>query len=250
MLMPQYGFFFDQSRCDHFHSCTVACKQWNNLSPGIAKWLRLFEWETGTFPNQRLNSLFAPCYHCENPVCIDACPNKAIYKEEKYGAVLVDPEKCKGARECWKACPYGALQFESEEPGSKVSKCTMCIDRLEEGKSPVCVNTCHMRALDFGLLDELKTKYGSLSQLEGMPDPATTQPAIVFKPNDSKKQVVPYDVKRVLELQAKRPYGMRNVFESPHDATEIPSGLLARDSLVMKPKTREEIINYTTHSEG
>ena len=38
--VTQYGFFFDQSRCVHCSTCAVACKEWNLLSPGPAKWLR------------------------------------------------------------------------------------------------------------------------------------------------------------------------------------------------------------------
>jgi anaerobic dimethyl sulfoxide reductase subunit B (iron-sulfur subunit) len=214
------------------------------------KWLRLFEWETGSFPNQRLNSLFAPCYHCENPVCVDACPNKARYKEGKYGAVMVDPAKCKGARQCWLACPYGSPQYASDAMGEKSSNCSMCIDRLEQGNQPQCVMTCHMRALDFGPLADLQAKYGTLRQLEGMPDPTTTVPAVVFKPKDPKKQVVPYDTNRALQLLASRPYGLRKVYDVPADATEIPPGLLARDSLHMKPTNLKEILKYTTHNEG
>jgi anaerobic dimethyl sulfoxide reductase subunit B (iron-sulfur subunit) len=249
--MTQYGFFFDQSRCDHCSSCAVACKQWYNLPPGQAKWLRLLEYETGAFPTSRLHTLFAICYHCENPVCVDAADG-AMYKEEKYGAVLIDPDKAASSsmRKAWVACPYGAIQFESDAPDAKASMCTMCIDRLEEGKAPVCVTTCHMRALDFGPLEELKKKYGSNSQLAGMPDPTEVKPAVVFRPSDPRKEIVPYNPQRALELLAKRPYGLPKVYDSPQDATEIPQGLIARPSLNMKPKTSEEIFRYTTHNEG
>jgi heterodisulfide reductase subunit A len=100
---------------------------------------------------------------------MEACENKAIYKEEKYGAVLVDRDKCKGSRSCWAACPYGTPQFDGDEPGTKMVKCNMCIDRLEEGLKPICVLSCGMRALEFGLFEDLVRKYGNSSRLDAEP---------------------------------------------------------------------------------
>jgi len=246
--MTQYAFFYDQSRCVGCHGCAVACKGWNQLAPGPEKWLRVHEWETGTFPNVRTHMLNFPCGHCKDPKCIDACPNKAIYKEDKYGAVLVDTEKCKGARQCWTACPYGTPQFASEEPGTKMGKCTMCIDRLEQGLKPICVMTCPMRAWDFGPLEDLIAKYGDNRQLEGMPDPTETTPSIVFKPHDPKKTLVPYNVDEALSLLAKREgYGkvLPPAFASKDDVTQIPDGLLGHPKLIMKPKNLEELMRVT-----
>jgi len=167
--MTQYGFFVDLSRCIGCNSCTVSCKQWHDIAPSPVKPMRVYQWETGAFPEVELRMLPIMCYHCETPVCVDACPNGALFKEEKYGAVLVDPEKCQGTRKCWLACPYGSPQFESDEPGTKMLKCDMCIDRLEEGLKPICVLSCSMRALEFGRLDELIKKYGNLNRLDAKP---------------------------------------------------------------------------------
>ena len=134
--------------------------------PGPQKWMRVYQWEEGSFPDIRLHFLALPCYHCAKPACARACPNKAIYKEEKYGAVLIDPKKCTGNRKCWQACPYGAIVFPSDDRGAAAGKCTMCLDRLEEGKKPICVLSCSLRALEFGPLDQLRTQFGDLQQLE------------------------------------------------------------------------------------
>jgi NADPH-dependent glutamate synthase beta subunit-like oxidoreductase/NAD-dependent dihydropyrimidine dehydrogenase PreA subunit len=77
--------------------------------------LRIYEYEKGSFPDVRVHLQFIPCYHCEKPACVDICPTKAIYKEEKYGAVLIDEEKCNGCRLCYYACPYGAIVFERDK---------------------------------------------------------------------------------------------------------------------------------------
>jgi anaerobic dimethyl sulfoxide reductase subunit B (iron-sulfur subunit) len=120
---------------------------WNKIPPGPVKYMRVFEWEEGAWPQVRLNFLAVPCYHCENPPCVDACPAKAIFKEEKYGAVLIDQEECAPLitgckRACWDACPYGSIVFASDDPSEKAEKCTMCIDRLEDGMIPICVASC------------------------------------------------------------------------------------------------------------
>jgi DMSO reductase iron-sulfur subunit len=163
--MTQYGFFIDLSRCIGCNACVIACKQWHGLEPGPAKWMRVYQWEQGAFPDIRLHTLPIMCMHCENPVCADACPNHAISKENKYGAVTVDSQKCTGERKCFEACPYGAPQFASDDKHQKMSKCNMCLDRLEKGLSPICVLSCSMRALEFGPLEELKKKYGNSKQI-------------------------------------------------------------------------------------
>ena len=145
--MAQYGFLFDQSRCSGCHACAVACKNWHALPPGPLKYLRIYEYEKGSFPDVRVHFLWVPCYHCEEPACVVACPCDAIYKEPRYGAVLIESEKCDGCRICYDVCPYGAPVFESDEPGVPAQKCTMCIDRLEAGEQPLCVLACPTRAL-------------------------------------------------------------------------------------------------------
>ena len=104
--------------------------------------------------------------------------------------------------------------------GEPMSKCNMCIDRLQEGKLPICVRSCSMRALDFGPLEELKEKYGDLQALPGMPNPKVPKPSVVFKPAAPKTQVVPYDAEKALRLwQTRSPYAPGQfIFE---DAAEI-----------------------------
>ena len=163
--MSQYGFFVDLSRCIGCNSCTVSCKQWHDVAPGPAKPMRVYQWETGVFPDVKLRMLPIMCYHCEKPACMEACENKAITKDEEYGAVLVDPDKCRGDRRCWAACPYGSPQFPEDGEGIKMVKCTMCIDRLKEGLKPICVLSCSMRALEFGPMEEIVRKYGDPARL-------------------------------------------------------------------------------------
>ena len=232
--MTQYGFFYDQSRCLGCNNCALACKTKNYLPPGQIRLLRFYQWETGSFPNVRMHSLFAPCYHCLNPVCVDVADG-ALIKEGKYGAVLIDPDKATSGslKDAWDACPYGAISFDSDAPNSKAYKCDMCVDRLEMGKLPACVMVCPVRALDFGVLTDLQKKYGSSMDLDGMPSSAVATPAVIFKPMNAKKVLVPYDANEALGLLAKRD-PLPPLFSTPSDATDIPAGTISRDKLNMK----------------
>ena len=244
----QYGFFFDQSRCTNCFTCQAACKAKNSIAPGSIRWLRMFNWETGSFPNVVINTLFAPCYHCQNPVCVDVAQG-ALIKEPKYGAVLIDPTKAKSPalRAAQLACPYGAIAFDSDASDATAYKCNLCVDKLEQGQMPVCVMSCPQRALDFGKLSDLVAKYGTNAQLSGMPDPSTVKPSVVFKPTDAfpKKQVIPYNTDKALQLFANRPAGLTPSYSTPTDVTDIPQGLIRRNKLVLKPANAEDFMYYS-----
>ena len=248
--MVQYGFYFDQSRCIGCNACEVACKQWHQIPPGPQKWMRVYQWEKGSFPEIKLHFLAIPCYHCERPMCARSCPNGAIYKEDQYGAVLIDPDKCRGERKCWKGCPYGSILFTSDKPGEKASKCTMCIDRLKEGKTPVCVLSCSMRAFEFGPLSELMAKFGELRELEEMPSGDRTVPSVVFNRSQPKRSVLVYDSKKALDLWKRRgpyaPEAAPSLYSRIEDVIEVPFNTVGRSRLVLKPRNVEELMYYTT----
>lgn len=250
--MTQHGFLIDLSRCTGCNACVIACKQWHGVPPGPVKWVRVHQWEKGSFPDINVRIMPVLCFHCETPRCLKVCPREAIYKEKKYGAVLVDTEKCTGERKCWDACPYGAPQFEGDQRG-KMSKCNMCIDRLEQGNKPICVLSCSLRALEFGPMNELKEKYGDQVQIEDMPKNSIARPAAIWKPMDSKKQVVPWDWKKALQLWQKRHPDngeeLAPVFENTDCVTGDSGDIIGRNRLFLKPPRVEDKIFYTTDDE-
>ncbi|MCO6465782.1 MAG: respiratory nitrate reductase subunit beta [Bradyrhizobiaceae bacterium] len=80
------------------------------------------------------------CNHCSYPACLAACPRKAIYKREEDGIVLIDQSRCRGYRECVKACPYKKTFFNMVTRVSE--KCIGCYPLIEQGQQPRCVTTC------------------------------------------------------------------------------------------------------------
>jgi anaerobic dimethyl sulfoxide reductase subunit B (iron-sulfur subunit) len=187
----QYGFYFDQTRCIGCFTCVVACRDWHDVPAGPASWLRMKTIEKGTYPDLFVAFLPVMCYHCQQPACIPACPAGAITKRDEDGIVVVDRDVCLGAgcQLCLEACPYHAPQFGPEEH-AKMQKCNFCVDRWAEGKKPVCVDGCPMWALDAGPLDELREKYGNVTDSEGFAYSEDVVPSIVFKPKRDTKGLV------------------------------------------------------------
>ena len=187
----QLGVYFDQTRCTGCYTCIVACKDWNDVPAGPASWMRVTTIEKGKYPDLFVGFLAQACYHCSNPDCVPACPVDAITKREDDGVVVVDREACLGmdkCNACLEACPYRSPQF-GEEANAKMQKCDLCLDRWAEGKKPICVDGCPMRALDAGPMDEMKEKYGPIQETEGFSFVAKTGPSVVFKPKSVPDQL-------------------------------------------------------------
>ena len=180
----QIGFYFDQTRCTGCYTCIVACKDWHDVPAGPAAYRRVTTIEKGKYPSPFVAYLATSCYHCTQPDCVAACPAGAIAKRKEDGIMVVDREACLGHDKCdacLQACPYNAPQFASE-PNAKMQMCTLCLDRWQEGKKPICVDGCPMRALDAGTMEELEHKYGRNRNAEGFVYSRKTRPSVAFKP--------------------------------------------------------------------
>ena len=175
--MGQKGFYYDSTACTGCKTCQIACKDVNDLKVG-ENFRKVYSFEGGTFPNTWGYFLSLGCNHCENPKCAENCPTGAIYKRDKDGLVVQDREKCIGCKMCLWSCPYGRPQFIEEE--KKAGKCDGCANLVDQGLNPVCVDSCPMRAIEFGEIDELRAKYGDNRDLNVLVDSNLTKPNVII----------------------------------------------------------------------
>ena len=175
----QHGFYFNADNCIACHACESACAEKND-TPAHLAFRSVGYLEGGSYPaTQRLNISMA-CNHCDDPVCLKGCPTLAYTKFAEYGAVLQDPDICFGCGYCTWVCPYNAPQLDPV--AGHVSKCNMCVDRLEVGLKPSCVAACLGGALDFGIIETTPANNIQLeTSIPGFPDPSITHPNIRFQ---------------------------------------------------------------------
>ncbi len=175
----QHAFHFTADNCIGCHACEAACSEKND-NPAHISFRSVGYVESGEYPDFRRMNISMACNHCDDPVCLKGCPTRAYTKHAEYGAVLQDPETCFGCGYCTWVCPYNAPQLDPIK--GQVSKCNMCVDRLEENLKPACVSACLGNALNFGVVDDIPENRDAASiGIPGFPDPAITHPNIRFQ---------------------------------------------------------------------
>ncbi len=153
--MAQMSMLIDLDRCIGCESCTIACKQENDVRLG-SFWSKVLKMGPyGKFPDLEFYFLPVLCQHCKEPQCTLVCPTGASYKRDD-GIVLVDKEKCVGCQYCLMACPYGVRTFNKQE--GVVEKCTLCAHLVDIGEEPTCVKTCIGKSRIFGDIEDPKSE--------------------------------------------------------------------------------------------
>jgi formate dehydrogenase iron-sulfur subunit len=165
---PTYSKLVDISKCIGCKGCEVACKEWNDLgveptanfgsiqshkdlSPKTWLLMRFNEVEI----EGNLNWLIKKdaCLHCEEPGCLFACPAPGAIVQYTNGIVDFNQENCIGCQYCVTGCPFDIPRFDAST--RKVSKCNMCVDRVESGLEPACVKTCPTNAISWGSKEDM-----------------------------------------------------------------------------------------------
>jgi molybdopterin-containing oxidoreductase family iron-sulfur binding subunit len=195
----RYGMVIDTRRCVGCNACVVACKAENKTPPGVSYTVVLNN-AIGNRPDDKPIFMTKPCFHCENPPCVNVCPVSATFKRERDGIVVIDYDRCIGCRYCITACPYGARYFDFGEnyapisagtayaqvpspeygqfrkreadksPIGNVRKCTFCLHlqdaegryNKQEGRWPACAKTCTGHAIHFGDFNDPDSEVSNL----------------------------------------------------------------------------------------
>lgn len=183
----RWAMLIDLRRCTACKACTAGCIAEQKSPDGII-YRPVYEEEDGRYPQVKRRFTPRPCQQCDNPPCVEACPNKgegnATWKA-KNGIVMINYRQCIGCGRCVIACPYKARNLDrgafytSGTPGIEeyekaptweygmkwsreknhvpigtARKCHFCLHRLNKGMVPNCVSTCICRANFFGDPDD------------------------------------------------------------------------------------------------
>ncbi|MGQ0540164.1 MAG: 4Fe-4S dicluster domain-containing protein [Gemmatimonadaceae bacterium] len=174
------GFYTDTTVCIGCKACQVACHQWNQLpaeeggrrdltgdSYDNTGRLTALNWRhvkfIEQFPDDRRQDGFLKgsrwlmmsdvCKHCVQAPCLEVCPTGAIIRTE-FDSVFIQEDVCNGCRACVSACPFGVVDMGED---GRAHKCTLCYDRLQQGREPACAQACPTDSIRFGDVDELMT---------------------------------------------------------------------------------------------
>jgi formate dehydrogenase iron-sulfur subunit len=175
-----FGVLHDIARCIGCRKCEQACNTVNQLGDTEKPFddLSVLEHKRRTgesvytvvnkFKGEPDIFVKKQCNHCQEPACASACFVKALRKDET-GTVEYIESLCVGCRYCMVACPFNIPAYTYNDPLTpKVTKCTMCLPRIKEGKLPACVEICPKEALIFGKRDELiKMAWGRINKSPG-----------------------------------------------------------------------------------
>lgn len=90
------------------------------------------------------------CRFCEDPPCVRACPQEALWKSEENSIILVNEDKCNACGWCIEACKFGAMTLHPQK--RVVVVCDLC------SGEPKCIEWCPRNALELVTSETLAQK--------------------------------------------------------------------------------------------
>jgi len=144
----------DVERCVGCKSCELACAVAHSESKSLVGALaeKPRPQPRVTVEGVEDSSLPLQCRHCEDAPCVAICPAEALTKLGVGEPVVLDTRRCIGCKMCILACPFGVLKMSRD--GTVITKCDLCIERIEQGDQPACVAACPTKALKYMPIDE------------------------------------------------------------------------------------------------
>lgn len=173
VVKKRKGLMITPDLCIACRGCQTACKQWNKLPGDKTTNSGVYENPPGLTANlyNQIHFIEKPqdvgiqwlfvrraCMHCGEAGCMDICPAPGALFRTKEGAVAFNKEKCIGCKLCIAACPFDVPRFDEND---KISKCTLCTDRISNGLETSCSKVCPTGAIKFGSRDKLISKAGT-----------------------------------------------------------------------------------------
>jgi len=84
---------------------------------------------------------------------VEACPWEALEKQND-GVLKRYMMRCTSCKSCSMACPFGTIYPETIP--FIASRCDYCLNRLPEGASPICLESCSHGGIKYGEYEEKK----------------------------------------------------------------------------------------------
>ncbi len=209
-----WGMAIDLTNCIGCSACIVSCQAENNVAV-VGKdevrrrremhWIRIDRYYNGDENNPETVHQPMMCQHCDNAPCETVCPVLAT-THSSDGLNQQVYNRCVGTRYCANNCPYKVRRFNwfdyahnrkfdynmNSELGEMVlnpdivvrsrgvmEKCSMCIQRIQEGKLQAnreekvlkdgdirlaCEQSCPTQAIIFGDLNDSESRASKLNQ--------------------------------------------------------------------------------------
>ena len=150
---------YDATMCIGCKQCEAACAEKNKLpyNDAIAAEGQQSDHKFTVVLTKGDKFMRKLCMNCSDPACASVCPVGALQKTAA-GPVIYDENRCMGCRYCMVACPFGVPKYEWNKVLPRVQKCTMCPDRVSQGRATACAEACPTAATKFGDRDDLITE--------------------------------------------------------------------------------------------
>lgn len=185
--------FVNPERCVGCRQCEFACAVEHSLSRDPTQ--AVFE---SPVPRPRIHvtpgrayatSFPNKCRHCDPAPCEQVCPTGALSRDREHDLVRADAARCITCAMCAMVCPFDVITFheygDGMPPRVAALKCDGCIERIDAGREPACVEACKSGALVFGELNQLieagraRDTTALLSAAAATPLPASAMPGSI-----------------------------------------------------------------------
>ena len=145
--MAQFEINIEDRLCWGCRTCEVACKQENRAAVGVRLICVREIGPSMTDDRPEFSFQINLCRHCDDPPCVNACPEEAIAKRID-GIVVMSDDLCTGCQACIDECPYEAITYDHDK--SIAQKCNLCHHRVDQGLIPACAdNVCLAHCIHF-----------------------------------------------------------------------------------------------------